>query len=87
MKKLVNLLMGMALLAAVQAVWADTSTGTGSGVSTPGVSATPVAKHKVKKSKKKVAPVAKTYICPMDGFTSDKPGKCAKCGMDLVEKK
>lgn len=25
------------------------------------------------------------YFCPMDGFTSDKPGKCAKCGMDLIE--
>jgi hypothetical protein len=22
----------------------------------------------------------------MDGFESDKPGKCEKCGMDLVEK-
>ena len=31
-----------------------------------------------------VAP-AKKYFCPMDGFVSDKPGKCQKCGMDLVE--
>ena len=30
--------------------------------------------------------VAKKYFCPMDGFESDKPGKCEKCGMDLVEK-
>gem|GEM_PF-2694199 len=29
----------------------------------------------------------KTYACPMDGYTSDKPGKCPNCGMDLVEKK
>ncbi len=29
---------------------------------------------------------AKKYFCPMDGFESDKPGKCEKCGMDLVEK-
>ena len=29
---------------------------------------------------------AKQYFCPMDGFTSDQPGKCEKCGMDLVEK-
>ncbi len=29
--------------------------------------------------------VAKKYFCPMDGFTSDKPGKCEKCGMDLIE--
>ena len=28
---------------------------------------------------------AKKYFCPMDGFMSDKPGKCEKCGMDLVE--
>lgn len=28
-----------------------------------------------------------TYICPMDGYISDKPGKCPRCGMDLVEKK
>ncbi len=29
----------------------------------------------------------KTYFCSMDGYTSDKPGKCPKCGMDLTEKK
>ncbi len=28
---------------------------------------------------------AKKYFCPMDGFTSNKPGKCEKCGMDLIE--
>ncbi len=28
---------------------------------------------------------AKTYACPMHPeVTSDKPGKCPKCGMDLV---
>ena len=27
------------------------------------------------------------YQCPMDGTLSEKPGKCPKCGMDLVEKK
>jgi hypothetical protein len=27
------------------------------------------------------------YTCPMDpDVVSDKPGKCPKCGMDLVEK-
>ena len=31
--------------------------------------------------------VHKTYVCPMDGYTSDKPGKCPKCGMDLELKK
>ncbi|MBX9889083.1 MAG: hypothetical protein K2Y30_14235 [Flavobacteriaceae bacterium] len=30
----------------------------------------------------------KTYTCPMHPeVTSDKPGKCPKCGMNLVEKK
>ncbi len=29
-----------------------------------------------------------TYTCPMHPeVTSDKAGKCPKCGMDLVEKK
>ncbi len=28
----------------------------------------------------------KMYQCPMDGYTSDKPGMCAKCGMKLEEK-
>ena len=39
-----------------------------------------------KKTEKKN--VAMTYTCPMHPeVTSDKPGKCPKCGMDLVEKK
>jgi Cu(I)/Ag(I) efflux system membrane fusion protein len=30
----------------------------------------------------------KVYTCPMHPeVISDKPGKCPKCGMDLVEKK
>lgn len=28
---------------------------------------------------------APKYFCPMDGFTSDQPGKCEKCGMELIE--
>ncbi len=42
----------------------------------PAMSETPVAGDKMG---------AKKYFCPMDGFTSDKPGKCEKCGMDLIE--
>ena len=31
--------------------------------------------------------VFKTYVCPMGEYQSSKPGKCPKCGMNLVEKK
>ncbi len=32
--------------------------------------------------------MTKTFVCPMHpGVTSDKPGKCPKCGMDMGEKK
>jgi histidinol phosphatase-like enzyme len=32
--------------------------------------------------------VTKTYTCPMHPeVKSDKPGKCPKCGMNLIEKK
>jgi hypothetical protein len=90
MKRLLSLLMGMMMLMAFHAVWAD-DMGQMSGMSTLGANAmpaaTPAAKHKVKKTKKKMASMEKTYVCPMDGYTSDKPGKCPKCGMDLVEKK
>ncbi|MDT8285734.1 MAG: heavy metal-binding domain-containing protein [Elusimicrobiales bacterium] len=30
---------------------------------------------------------AKKYVCPMGDYEGDKPGKCPKCGMTLVEKK
>ena len=33
------------------------------------------------------APGKAAYVCPMGCAESDKPGKCPKCGMDLVEKK
>ena len=25
------------------------------------------------------------YVCPMDGSTSDVPGKCPKCGMAMTQ--
>ena len=27
------------------------------------------------------------WVCPMGDYSSDKPGKCPNCGVDLVEKK
>jgi uncharacterized paraquat-inducible protein A len=39
------------------------------------------------KEKKKTMAM-KTYTCSMHPeVSSDKPGKCPKCGMDLIEKK
>jgi hypothetical protein len=41
--------------------------------------------HKTTKTDKKIAA---NYACPMHPeVTSDKPGKCSKCGMDLEKKK
>lgn len=39
-----------------------------------------------KYAKKKPA-AAKVYVCPMNDYQGDKPGKCPKCGMKLEEKK
>lgn len=39
------------------------------------------------KESKKEAKASKKYACPMNCATSDKPGKCPKCGMAMVEKK
>ncbi|MBI5743627.1 MAG: YHS domain-containing protein [Elusimicrobia bacterium] len=36
---------------------------------------------------KKQTVQAKIYVCPMGDYRGDKPGKCPKCGMDLIEKK
>ncbi len=34
-----------------------------------------------------VEPAAAVYYCPMDtDVVSDKPGKCSKCGMNLIER-
>lgn len=47
---------------------------------------TSVRKHdpSAKGSQTKTKVVTK-YVCTMDGGTSDKPGKCPKCGMDMKE--
>jgi len=38
--------------------------------------------------KSKSKPEKVTYVCPMHAdVTSDKPGKCSKCGMDLKPQK
>lgn len=43
---------------------------------------------KTTKMKSKTHTMAMVYTCPMHPeVISDKPGKCPKCGMDLVEKK
>lgn len=90
MKKLLSLLMGAALLMAVQGVWADDAAKT-EAVSTPAASSTSAVKQKVKKSKKKTAKVATqaVWVCTMGDYSGPKTadGKCPKCGMDLVEKK
>lgn len=41
------------------------------------------AKGKAAKPQEKKA----VYACPMGDYQGDKPGKCPKCGMTLVEKK
>lgn len=35
----------------------------------------------------KAASPARKYMCPMKCATSDKPGKCPKCGMEMAEVK
>lgn len=47
---------------------------------------TSVSKHdsSIKGSQTNTKVVAK-YVCTMDGTTSDKPGKCPKCGMEMTE--
>ncbi|MDA8132855.1 MAG: heavy metal-binding domain-containing protein [Elusimicrobia bacterium] len=35
---------------------------------------------------KKQEAAHKRYVCPMGDYEGDKPGKCPKCGMNLVEK-
>jgi len=44
------------------------------------------AKGTKPETKKGIKTAAK-YVCPMGCASSDKPGKCPKCGMDMKEKK
>lgn len=44
--------------------------------------------EKMNQAKKETKDAAVIYTCPMHPeVTSDKPGKCPKCGMDLRKKK
>jgi rubrerythrin len=94
MKKLFQIAVMAAGLLALGASFshADEAAGNASAAITPQPSgpATPVVKAKKSKKTKKTAKTeAKkaVWVCPMGDYTSDKPGKCPNCGMDLVEKK
>jgi rubrerythrin len=53
----------------------------------PGAEAMKAAAEKLKATQKP-KPAKVVYTCPMHPeVTSDKPGKCPKCGMNLVPKK
>lgn len=47
----------------------------------------PFLENPEKYIQKKQEVQAKIYVCPMGDYQGDKPGKCPKCGMDLIEKK
>ncbi len=83
MNKILSWLMGLVLMLPVQTVLAD-DMGKMEGMSAPVAHSTPAGKHKAKKTSKKKA-VKDVYACPMGHYTGDKPGKCPKCGMDLVK--
>ena len=64
--------------------------GKGGPSACPMTKATAKADNAAAKPPAKVSdqPAAAVYVCPMcPGVKSDKPGKCPKCGMDLVKKK
>ena len=45
------------------------------------------AADEMNKGRKKMSGATAKYVCPMGCATSDKPGKCPKCGMEMKEKK
>lgn len=52
------------------------------------LSFTVAAQNKTAHKTKVNAVASAKYVCPMHpGVTSDKPGKCTQCGMDLVKAK
>ncbi len=57
--------------------WAD---GAGGGCCGGGMAGCPM----VKATTQPTTRPAGAYVCPMGDETSDKPGRCSKCGMDLV---
>ena len=68
----IQLMIGVALVAAV-----------GMAVTVTGCKGSSQSEQPAQKSEKAVQ-----YTCPMHPeVVQDKPGKCPKCGMDLVEKK
>jgi len=88
MRKILGWVIGTVFVAAIFAVWAADDDGM-EGFFTPTVVSKPVIPTNVLKNPvvgEKTA-VIRTYICPMDGYTSNKPGTCPRCGMNLVEKK
>jgi len=44
----------------------------------------PVCGNNMSKKEVMKAEVVKLYTCPMDNTLCKKPGKCPKCGMDMV---
>lgn len=45
------------------------------------------AAHACKREISVTKRIFKTYACPMGEYQGSKPGKCPKCGMELMEKK
>src|SRR5258708_21508174 len=86
MKKILGLMFFVATGILFQLVNAeDTLRTAGTVLSTPALGAplsgSPAGATKAGRNKPPKTKVV--YVCPMDGYTSDKPGSCPQCGMDL----
>jgi hypothetical protein len=91
MKRILNLALAGTFILAAQALWADDAMmGNKDGMkapATPALSSTPKATPAMKSKKKTKKQAMKTvWVCPMNDYTGDKPGKCPNCQMDLVKK-